>query len=250
MANKGHGFIQSAVGKHTAIEKTEMNRLNNKDMLIEEEAFKDELEDLRRRLTSLKQSISGLDQCSHLSNLLQKIYGIREGLNKLEQSLLQTHLKGCISPTIKVPEVVAFAVSTLSRERRGGTIVIEQEDNLDDYFQGGTTIDAVVSATILENIFYPGSPLHDGAVLIRDARIIKAGCLLPLAPHPYGFEALGLGTRHAASVGLSKVSDALVIVVSEEKGWISLALRGQLYPNLGTFALLQRLEGSMEEGVK
>ena len=250
MVESNNLALGTVVTEDTRMEKTKMNRLNNQGMLIEEEDFEDELEDLRRRLTSLKESISGLNQCSHLSNLLQKIYGIRDSLNNLEQSLLQTHLKGCISPTIKVPEVVAFAVSKLSRERRGGTIVIEQEDDLDDYFQGGTTIDAVVSATILENIFYPGSPLHDGAVLIRDARIIKAGCLLPFAPHPHGFEALGLGTRHAASVGLSKVSDALVIVVSEEKGWISLALRGQLYPNLGTFALLQRLEGSMEERVK
>jgi len=230
------------------MEKEKVNQPNNKGMLVEEEVFKDGLEDLRGRLTSLKDSLSGLNQCSHLSNLLQKIHEVRDGLNNLEQSLLQTHLKGCISPTLKVPEVVALAVSKLSRKRRGGTIVIEQEDNLNDYFQGGVFIDAVVSATILENIFYPGSPLHDGAVLIRNARIIKAGSLLPFAPYPHGFEALGLGTRHAAAVGLSKVSDALVIVVSEEKGWISLALRGQLYPNLGTFALLQRLEGSMEEG--
>ncbi len=216
-------------------------------MLTEEEVFKRELEDLKRRLTSLRESLSSLNQCSQLSNILRRVYEIREGLNNLEQSLLQTHLKGCISPTLKVPEVVALAVSKLSRKRRGGTIAIEQESNLDDYFQGGTIIDAVVGATILENIFYPGSPLHDGAVLIRDARIIKAGCLLPFAPDPHGFEALGLGTRHAAAVGLSRVSDALVIVVSEEKGWISLALRGQLYPNLGTFALLRRLEGSIEE---
>jgi DNA integrity scanning protein DisA with diadenylate cyclase activity len=229
------------------MEKEKVNRPNNESMLSEEDAFKGKLEELKGRLSRVQQSLSGLNQCSHLSNLLQKIHEIRDGLNNLEQGLLQIHLKGCISPSIKVPEVVAFAVSKLSRKRRGGTIVIEQEDDLDDYFQGGTTIDAVVSAPILENIFYPGSPLHDGAVLIRDARIIKAGCLLPFAPHPYRFEALGLGTRHAAAVGLSKASDALVIVVSEEKGWISLALKGQLYPNLGTFALLQRLEGSMEE---
>jgi diadenylate cyclase len=229
------------------MEKAKVNQPNNEGMFTEEEAFKGKLEELKGRLTRLRQSLSGLNQCSHLSNLLQKTHEVRDGLNNLEQGLLQIHLKGCISPTLKVPEVVAFAVSKLSRERRGGTIVIEQEDDLDDYFQGGTTIDAVVSAPILENIFYLGSPLHDGAVLIRDARIIKAGCLLPFAPQPHGFEALGLGTRHAAAVGLSNVSDALVIVVSEEKGWISLALRGQLYPNLGTFALLQRLEGSMEE---
>jgi DNA integrity scanning protein DisA with diadenylate cyclase activity len=247
-ANKEDRFMRTVFTQNTGLEKTKMNQLKNtKDTLLEEETFKGGLEDLRRRLASLKDSLSGLNQCSHLSKLLQKIYKIREGLNNLEQGLLQTHLKGCISPTLKVPEVVALSVSKLSRKRRGGTIVIEQEDNLDDHFQGGVFIDAVVSVTILENIFYPGSPLHDGAVLIRNARIIKAGCLLPFAPHPHGFEALGLGTRHAAAVGLSRASDALVIVVSEEKGWISLALRGQLYPNLGTFALLQRLEGSIEE---
>jgi diadenylate cyclase len=247
MANKEDRLVRTVTKQYAGTEKTKISRLNNRDILIEEEAFKGELEDLSRRLTSLKESLSGLNQCSHLSNLLQRIYKIREGLNNLERDLLQTHLKGCISPGIKVPEVVALAVSKLSRSRQGGTIVIEQDDNLDHYFQGGILIDAVVSATLLENIFYPGSPLHDGAVLIRDARIIKAGCLLPFAPHPHGFEALGLGTRHAAAVGLSRESDALVIVVSEEKGWISLTLRGQLYPNLGTFALLQRLEGSIEK---
>jgi DNA integrity scanning protein DisA with diadenylate cyclase activity len=194
----------------------------------------------------LQEHISGLDKSSNLGKFLEKIYEMRQGLNNLEQILLQNHLKGCISQSIKVPEVLALAVSRLSRKRCGGTIVIEQEDNLDEYFQGGVFLDAVVSTAILENIFYPGSPLHDGAVLIRDARIINAGSLLPFAPQPHGFEVLGLGSRHGAAVGLSKVSDALVIVVSEEKGWISLAHRGQLYPNLGTFALLQRLEGSIE----
>jgi DNA integrity scanning protein DisA with diadenylate cyclase activity len=120
--------------------------------------------------------------------------------------------------------------------------VIEQTDNLDVYLRGGVIIDAVVSAPILESIFYPGSQLHDGAVFIRDTRVIKAGCLLPFAPTPSGLEALGLGARHQAAIGLSQVSDALVIVVSEEKGWISLALRGRLYPNIGTSALLQKLE--------
>jgi DNA integrity scanning protein DisA with diadenylate cyclase activity len=119
--------------------------------------------------------------------------------------------------------------------------VIEQVDALDVYLRGGVTIDAVVSAPLLESIFYPGNQLHDGAVLIRDMRVVKAGCLLPFAPIPAGLEPLGLGTRHQAAVGLSRVSDALVVVVSEEKGWISLALRGQLYPNIGTVAFLKNL---------
>jgi diadenylate cyclase len=135
----------------------------------------------------------------------------------------------------------------LSAKRHGAIIVIEQETNLDEYLKGGAIIDANISAPILENIFYPGSPLHDGAVIIRDANIRKASVLLPLAPHTSELEALGLGSRHRASLGLSQVSDALIIVVSEEKGWISMALRGQLYPNLGTFALLEKLGNSMEE---
>jgi DNA integrity scanning protein DisA with diadenylate cyclase activity len=108
-------------------------------------------------------------------------------------------------------------------------------------------IGATVSAPIIETMFYPGSPLHDGAVVIRDRLIMKARCLLPLGPHAPELEDLGLGMRHQAAMGLSKVSDALVIVVSEEKGWVSLAIQGQLYPNLGTFALLERLENTTEE---
>ena len=249
IANMEDCLMQTPFTRDMGIEKTAMDRPNKKSMSAEEKAFRGKLEDLKARFMHLQQSLSGLNNSVNLGKLLEEIYEIRQALNNLEQGLLQTHLKGCISQGIKVPEVVALAVSKLSRKRCGGTIVIEQEDNLDEYFQGGVLIDAVVSATILENIFYPGSPLHDGAVLIRDARIIMAGSLLPFAPQPHGFKVLGLGSRHGAAVGLSRVSDGLVIVVSEEKGWISLAHRGQLYPNLGTFALLQRLEGSIEEAI-
>ena len=224
-----------------------MNPLNNENRLSEREAFKQKLGDLNRSLAHLYEILPCSEQCSHLSNHLQEVSELREGLNKLEQSLLQTHLKCCISPSIKIPEEIVLAVSKLSARRHGAIIVIEQVDILDAYLQGGVIIDAVVSAAILESIFYPGSQLHDGAVFIRNTRVIKAGCLLPFAPIPNGLEALGLGTRHQAAVGLSRIGDALVIVVSEEKGWISLALQGQLYPNLGTTALLQRLENPMEE---
>jgi DNA integrity scanning protein DisA with diadenylate cyclase activity len=125
---------------------------------------------------------------------------------------------------------------------------MENEDDLDKDLQGGVIINAAVSSPILENIFYPGSPLHDGAVVIRNAKIRKAKALLPLAPHSSELASLDLGSRHRAALGLSQVSDALIIVVSEEKGWISMALRGQLYPNLGTFALLEKLGDGMEDG--
>ena len=225
-----------------------MNGLNNEYILSEEEAIKEQLEELKSRVTQLHNDITSLKRCSRLGNLLQKMYEIREGLNQLEQGLLQTHLKCCISPNIKVPGELVLSVSKLSKKRHGAIIVMEHEDNLDEHLQGGVIIDAPVSTPILENIFYPGSPLHDGAVNIRNSNIRKASVLLPLAPHTSELEALGLGSRHRAALGLSQVSDALIIVVSEEKGWISMALRGQLYPNLGTFALLEKLGDSMEDG--
>jgi diadenylate cyclase len=225
-----------------------VNALNDEHLLSEEAAIKQQLEELKSRVTQLHDDIPCLKQCSRLSDLLQKMYEIRVGLNQLEQDLLQTHLKCCISPKIKVPGEVVLALSKLSKKRHGAIIVMEHEDNLDEHLQGGVNIDAALSAPILENIFYPGSPLHDGAVIIRDSKIRKASVLLPLAPHTSELEALGLASRHRAALGLSQVGDALVIVVSEEKGWISMAFRGQLYPNLGTFALLEQLGNSMDEG--
>jgi diadenylate cyclase len=221
----------------------------NKEITLSEEALKVKLESLKDGLIKLYNALPSLKQCSNLGNILQKAYEIREELNQLEQRLLQTHLECCISPKIKVPGEVALAVSKMSAMRHGAIIVIEQENDLNDYLQDGVVIDAVVSAPILENIFYPGSQLHDGAVSVRNARILKAGCILPFSPNPVELKALGLGTRHRAAVGLSQVSDALIIVVSEEKGWISLALKGQLYPNLGTFALLKKL-GTVSEETK
>ena len=218
-----------------------MNSLNIENKSIEGQTFKQKLEDLKRSLVHLYEILPSTKQCSHLSYHLQQVFEWREELNRLEQGLLQTHLKCCISLIIKIPSEVILATFKLSAGRHGAIIVIEQENNLDNYLQDGVFIDAVVNALILESIFYPVSQLHDGAVFIRNSRIIKAGCLLPFAPVHSGIEALGLGTRHQAAVGLSQASDALIIVVSEEKGWLSLALQGRLYPNLGTFALLKKL---------
>ena len=224
-----------------------MNWLSNEDILSEEEAIKEQLDDLKSSVSKLHNDITCLKQCSRLSSLLQKMYEIRAGLDQLEQGLLHAHLKCCISPNIKVPGEVDLALSKLSEKRHGAIIVMEHENNVDEHLQGGAIVEAAVSALILENIFYPGSPLHDGAVVIRNSNIRKASVLLPLAPHTSELEALGLGSRHRAALGLSQVSDALIIVVSEEKGWISMALQGQLYPNLGTFALLEKLGDSMED---
>lgn len=118
------------------------------------------------------------------------------------------------------------AVMAMSRNRIGALIVLERETGLDDYIETGTQIDALISHEMFLNIFIPNTPLHDGAVIIRANRIKAAGCLLPLT------EARNLskelGTRHRAAIGLSEQTDALVLVVSEETGTISLARGGIL----------------------
>jgi uncharacterized protein (TIGR00159 family) len=227
-----------------------MNTKVSKGSTNRGEVVNEKIEDLKSAVIRLSEGISFPRQCSRLSFFLQGIYHIRELVNQLEQTLLQNHLKCCISPNIMVPGEVVTAVSRLSQKRHGAIIVIEQEDCLDDYLKGGAVINAHISAPILENLFYPGSPLHDGAVIIKKAAIRKAGCLLPLAPHNPEMDSLRLATRHRAAFGLSQVSDALVIVVSEERGWISMALRGQFYPNLGTFALLDSQEVSLKTAPK
>lgn len=207
----------------------------------------DQMETVKSSINDIHSDVPCVAENMALSILLQKLYEIREGLNQLEKDLLQTHLKCSISPGIHVPGPVILALSSLSEKRHGAIIAIANEDNLDDLLEGGIQIDAPISVTLLENLFYPGSPLHDGAVIIRNRRIQRAGVLLPLAPHSADIDRLGLASRHRAALGLSRASDALVIVVSEEKGWISMALKDQLYPNLGTFALLENLSGSREK---
>ena len=117
-------------------------------------------------------------------------------------------------------------IMDLSKRRVGALIVFEQQTGLQDVVETGTRLNAEISAPLLENIFEPNTPLHDGAVVIRDAEVMAAACILPLA------EASGvsreLGTRHRAAVGISENTDAIVIVVSEETGVISMAQDGVL----------------------
>ena len=123
----------------------------------------------------------------------------------------------------------------LSKRRVGALIVFEQQTGLQDVVETGTRLNAVISAPLLENIFEPNTPLHDGAVVIRDREVAAAACILPLA------EASGvsreLGTRHRAAVGISENTDAIVLVVSEETGIVSLARDGALTRPLTVKAL-------------
>jgi len=121
---------------------------------------------------------------------------------------------------------IVGAVDRFSEEHVGALIVFEKETSLSDIAESGTLIDAEISDQLLGNIFYEGSPLHDGAVIIRDGRIHAAGCLLPLTKN--NTISKELGTRHRAGIGITENSDALVIIVSEETGIISMASEGQL----------------------
>lgn len=121
-------------------------------------------------------------------------------------------------------------VSDMSKSKVGALIVVEREVGLDNIIANGRRMDALVSAELLHTIFHPGSPLHDGAVIIRGKRIVAASCTLPLSDSPR----LGtmIHTRHKAAMGVSEESDAVVLVVSEETGMISLSVEGILFRGL------------------
>ena len=118
------------------------------------------------------------------------------------------------------------AIELMSASRTGALMVIERETTLNDIVETGTIIDAAISTEMIGNVFYEGAPLHDGAVIVSGGRLYAAGCVLPLTQN----KKLGkeLGTRHRAGIGITEASDALVIIVSEETGVISLAQNGEL----------------------
>ncbi|EJO5348526.1 TIGR00159 family protein [Clostridium botulinum] len=126
----------------------------------------------------------------------------------------------------KIIDSIIVAVDNLSKSKTGALIVIEQFTGLGEIINTGTKLDAMVSSALLENIFVVNTPLHDGATIIRNDRIISAGCFLPLTQNTDINKKLG--TRHRAAIGISENSDSITIVVSEETGMISLAVNGQL----------------------
>jgi diadenylate cyclase len=156
----------------------------------------------------------------------------------LFQGEIRRFLSGLGSRTFRRPftlrsleeklEDLFLAVEYLSQKKIGALIAVEKDISLKAYADRGTRLDALLSKDLLVNIFFPHSPLHDGAVIIHGNKVMAAGCLLPLpSSHNVGAEFLAR-TRHLAAVGLSEETDAAVIVVSEENGAMSLATKGQL----------------------
>lgn len=139
----------------------------------------------------------------------------------------------------KVIRDITDAVAVLSRNKVGALIILVKETGIGEHMESGIELDALVSPGLLINIFVPNTPLHDGAVVINEGRIEKAACFLPLSDNPYLDPELG--TRHRAGIGISEISDALAIIVSEETGTISMAKEGKLQRYLDAKSLKERL---------
>jgi diadenylate cyclase len=135
-----------------------------------------------------------------------------------------------VSPNTRLAETIARAAQQLAERRFGALLVIERSTPLGEFAAKGIAMDALLSTDLLLNIFWPNSPLHDGAVIIHGDRVVAAGVVLPLATSP---TVEHIGTRHRAAIGITEISDAIAVVVSEETGTISLANAGRMVRNLG-----------------
>ena len=153
---------------------------------------------------------------------------------------------GTEKPMAEMVPVIAQTVracETMSRQKIGALIVFARTNRLEEYFKTGTMIDGQVSEQLIRSVFFPKSALHDGAMIIRDGKVTVAGCVLPLSDS----ERLNadLGTRHRAAVGMSEVSDAVIVVVSEETGAISVAVGGMLKRHLASQTLERLLRNEL-----
>ncbi len=153
---------------------------------------------------------------------------LRRGLVRIGQN---PFVRLFITNELNVIGEVVESVVRLSKKKVGALIAVEREVGLRTYIEGGVKIDAVVRSELIDTIFFPGSALHDGAIVIQDTRIAAAGCLFPLTDNPAISKQLG--TRHRAAIGLTEETDAVTIVVSEETGQISVGVDGELHRNLG-----------------
>jgi diadenylate cyclase len=162
---------------------------------------------------------------------------IRKAVSTLGQNPLLNFFTG--KPEAEPIDEIVFAATAMASKKIGALIVIECDMGLKNYIEGGVSLDARVSYDLLLSIFNPASPLHDGAVIIQGDRISAAACFLPLTLNPY--LAKEMGSRHRAAIGLSEETDAMIIVVSEESGKISLVHREQLDNDVDGSELKRRI---------
>ncbi|MBV8882202.1 MAG: TIGR00159 family protein [Planctomycetaceae bacterium] len=169
---------------------------------------------------------------------------MRRGLSLLAQSrMLSPFLRSQSSGII---DELANAAVKLSKNRIGALVAIERDIGLGEYIEHGVRIDAALTSELLESLFYPGSALHDGAVIVQHDRVAAAGCLLPLTDDTSLSKSMG--TRHRAAIGISEETDAIALVVSEETGRISVSVRGKLAGDLTRESLVKTLSELYSRG--
>ncbi|MBQ9940794.1 MAG: diadenylate cyclase CdaA [Clostridia bacterium] len=168
-----------------------------------------------------------------LRSMLEKMGG--DSLNRLNRLGEQKELQN----TLEVLDEIAKAAQELSNEKTGALMVLERSTRLGDEVKSGVVVDGEISTFLIKNIFFNKAPLHDGAMIVRDNRILACGCFLPLSTNSGIVK--DLGTRHRAAIGISENSDALVIVVSEETGNISVAQNGKLERGFNRYSLRAEL---------
>ena len=159
--------------------------------------------------------------------VLDKLENLKEQFEQIETLAASFYLNCYLSPFTDKYLDLSTCVQKLSHQKHGALIVIERSIPLDSYIRQGTPIEATLSSSLLESIFYPGNPLHDGAVLVRGSVIVSAANVLPLSEKI--IVGRKIGTRHRAAIGISELTDALALVVSEETGTVSFAMDGKLY---------------------
>lgn len=148
----------------------------------------------------------------------------------------------------KIIKEIVSATTSLARQKIGALIIFEKQIGLNDIIESGTQLDANISSGLLINIFIPNTPLHDGAVIVKDYTIKAAGCFLPLTEN--NLLSKDIGTRHRAAIGMTEKSDSVALIVSEETGYISYAVEGRLYRNIQIGELEILLSGIYAENEK
>lgn len=165
---------------------------------------------------------------------------IRRALEKIGRGRIFPDLRAVNTDGEYLVAQFEEALLNMAAHRIGAIIVFERRTGLADLVESGTIVNATVSAQLIETVFYPDNPLHDGAMVIKDGRIWAAGCFLPLSDNRQ--ISAEFGTRHRASLGVSEVSDAYVLVVSEERGTVSFAFDGTIHKDITDARLTQILE--------
>lgn len=193
----------------------------------------------RFELTALDWVLTKLFGISVIAILVIFHPEIRQGLARLGQRhLFGTSLKQEDMDLMLIE--ISNAAEYFSKNKIGALIAIEREDPLGGYAESGMAIDSKISEELLETIFTPSSPLHDGGVIVQHGRVLAAGCLFPLTQ---GYDLSRIfGTRHRAALGISEETDAIVLVVSEERKDMSLVFKGKLHKDLGRDELLSKMK--------